>query len=67
VFLHAVRPEELWELSPSYGADLHRLQLSFRELVQIPHDEYPVLVFRLAYAEPASVRSRRRSLEAART
>lgn len=62
VFLHAIYPDELVELSPSFGTTLQRLQADFRELAGTNDDESQVLVLRLAHARPASVRSRRRSL-----
>jgi hypothetical protein len=62
VFLHAVYRHELSELSPSFATALHRLQADFRQLAGTNDDEAQVLVLRLAYAGPASVRSRRRSL-----
>jgi molybdopterin/thiamine biosynthesis adenylyltransferase len=60
VFLHAVRPDELRELSPSFAETLHRLQSDFRQVAATEPDEAHVLVLRLAHAEPPSTASRRR-------
>jgi molybdopterin/thiamine biosynthesis adenylyltransferase len=62
VFLHAVYRDELFELSPSFGAALQDLQTDFRDLAGTKEDESQVLVLRLAHARQASVRSRRRGL-----
>jgi hypothetical protein len=59
-FLYARSQNDLDELSPPYGPALHTLQQAFHDLTGIAHDESPVLVLRLFYAPPASVRSRRR-------
>lgn len=63
VFLHAVFPDELVELSPSFGTALQCLQADFRELAGTKEDESQVLVLRFAHAGRASVRSRRRGLK----
>jgi nitroreductase len=63
VFLHAVFPDELVELSPRFGTALQSLQAEFRELAGTKEDESQVLVLRFAHARRASVRSRRRGLK----
>ena len=63
VFLHALFPGELVELSPSFGTALQSLQADFRELAGTRDDESQVLVLRFAHARRASVRSRRRGLK----
>lgn len=63
VFLHAVFPDELVELSPGFGTALQSLQADFRELAGTKADESQVLVLRFAHARRASVRSRRRGLK----
>jgi hypothetical protein len=62
VFLHAVFPDELVELSPPFATALQSLQAEFRALVGTKEDESQVLVLRFAHARRASVRSRRRGL-----
>jgi molybdopterin/thiamine biosynthesis adenylyltransferase len=59
VFLYARNVDELTELSTSFAHELQELDKEFRRLVRTPSSEYPVLVMRLAFAAPASVRSRR--------
>lgn len=63
VFLHALFPGELVELSPSFGTALQSLQADFRELAGTKEDESQVLVLRFTHARRASVRSRRRGLK----
>lgn len=60
VFLHAVSPAELREMSPSFADDLQRLQSDFRRLARTPAGESLVLVLKLSVAPPPSVRSQRR-------
>ncbi|MGB3354223.1 MAG: Rv1355c family protein [Mycobacterium sp.] len=62
VFLHAVTPEELTEMSPSYSAELQHLQSGFRRLARTPSGDSLVLVLKLARAPRSSLRSRRREL-----
>jgi nitroreductase len=62
VFLHAVYPDELVELSPSFATALQSLQADFRELAGTKEDESQILVLRFAHARRASVQSRRRGL-----
>jgi molybdopterin/thiamine biosynthesis adenylyltransferase len=59
VFLYARHVDELTELSASFADELGELAKEFGRLVRTPPSEYPVLVMRLAFAAPASVRSRR--------
>jgi molybdopterin/thiamine biosynthesis adenylyltransferase len=59
VFLYARDAEELTELSTSFAHELGTLQQEFRQLVRIPAANFPVLVLRLAFGSPPSVRSRR--------
>jgi len=60
VFLHAVHPDELDELSPVFAADLRRLQSDFRAVAGTRPDEAQVLVMRFAHAGAPSQISRRR-------
>jgi len=60
VFLHAVHPGELDELSPAFAADLRRLQSEFRAVAGTRSDEAQVLVMRFAHAGAPSQISRRR-------
>jgi len=46
-------------LSKAFGHELAELQSEFRQLFGMPSDGSAALVLRLAFAEPASVRSRR--------
>ena len=59
VFLYARDAEDLAELSTPFAAELVKLQQEFRQLTCTPGDHVPVLVLRLAFSGPASVRSRR--------
>jgi molybdopterin/thiamine biosynthesis adenylyltransferase len=59
VFLYARNAKDLTELSPSFADELAELAKEFGRVVHTPPGEYPVLVMRLAFAAPASVRSRR--------
>jgi molybdopterin/thiamine biosynthesis adenylyltransferase/nitroreductase len=61
-FLHAITPEELRELSPDFGSELHRHQSDFRGQAGTEPDESQVLVLKFAHAGPTSVTSRRRRL-----
>jgi molybdopterin/thiamine biosynthesis adenylyltransferase len=60
IFLYARNVDELTELSAAFADELGELEKKFGRLVRTPPSEYPVLVMRLAFAAPASVRSRRR-------
>ncbi len=62
VFLHALDEHELHELSPPFAAELSHLQSAFRELAATEPGESQALVLKLAHADAASVRSRRRPL-----
>ena len=59
VFLYACDVEDFGELSRSFADELAELQREFRQLFGIPADASAALVLRLAFGEPASVRSRR--------
>ena len=59
VFLYACDVEDFSELSKAFGHELAELQREFRQLFGMPSDGSAALVLRLAFAEPASVRSRR--------
>jgi hypothetical protein len=61
-FLYAQNAEDFDELSTPFALELKKLQTEFRRLVGIPAGALPALALRLAFSEPASVRSRR-SLE----
>lgn len=61
-FLYAHTEAELDELSPRFARRLGELQSAFRHLAALRPRETPVLILRLATAEPGSVRSRRRPL-----
>lgn len=60
VFLHAVYPSELDEMSPAFAGDLRRLQSDFRAVAGTRSDEAQVLVMRFAHAGAPSQISRRR-------
>ena len=60
VFLYALQPVELAQLSPPYAADLQRLQAEFRKVFDYPDNETLVLVIRLFNGPQPTVRSRRR-------
>ncbi len=62
LFLFARTDDDLERLSPPFASALRELQHAFHELVGVVSGESPVLMLRLAYAAPASVRSRRRPL-----
>ena len=62
VFLHAIKPDELTEMSPIYSAELQRLQSGFRRLARTPAGDSLVLVLKLSRAPQSSVRSGRREL-----
>jgi nitroreductase len=62
VFLHAISPAELSELSPSFGDELQRLQSDFRLLARTADEESLVLVLKFSRAPRPSVRSRRREV-----
>jgi len=59
VFLYACDVEDFSELSKSFDRELAVLQREFRQLFAMSADTSAALVLRLAFAEPASVRSRR--------
>ena len=61
-FLHAIHPEELVDMSPTYATDLIRLQDDFRRLAATPREHSHVLVLKFSYAAGPSVRSRRRKI-----
>jgi nitroreductase len=58
-FLYARDTEDFKGLSTSFAHDLTRLQTEFRQLVGIPPGSVPTLILRLAFSDPASVRSQR--------
>lgn len=60
IFLYARGRHDLDQASPHFAAQLHRLQLDFRELVKPGKEGHEVLIFRLFHAPPPSVCSRRR-------
>jgi molybdopterin/thiamine biosynthesis adenylyltransferase len=60
LFMFARDDDDLATLSPAFATELRTLQHAFHELTGISAAESPVLVLRLFYASPASVRSRRR-------
>lgn len=60
IFLYARGRHDLDQASPHFAAQLHRLQLDFRELVTPGKEGHEVLIFRLFHAPPPSVCSRRR-------
>lgn len=61
LFLFARDDDDLGAISPAFVPALRTLRQAFRELTGIAADESPVLMLRLSYAPPASVRSRRRA------
>ncbi|MCV7424807.1 Rv1355c family protein [Mycobacterium yunnanensis] len=68
-FLYATNDEELQEVSPRHTDELAVLQRRFRDVVRAGQegtdeaDDSLVLVLRLSIAGPATVRSRRRSID----
>ena len=64
-FLYATNDEELQEVSPRHADDLTVLQRRFRAVVDAGDEagDSLVLVLRLSVAGPATVRSRRRSID----
>lgn len=61
LFLFARDDDDLDGISPAFSPALRTLRQAFRELTGLAPDESPVLMLRLSYAPPASVRSRRRA------
>ena len=59
VFLYARDAADFEGLSTSFAHELTQLQTEFRALVGIPPGSVPALVLRLAFSDPASVRSQR--------
>ncbi|MGB8211122.1 MAG: Rv1355c family protein [Mycobacterium sp.] len=59
VFLYACDVKDFGELSRSFARELAELQREFRQLFGMPAGASAALVLRLAFGEPASVRSRR--------
>ncbi len=59
VFLYARDAEDLATISTPFADELGKLHQEFRRLVPTLAGETPVLVLRLAFSRPASVRSRR--------
>jgi molybdopterin/thiamine biosynthesis adenylyltransferase len=59
VFLYASDVADFDGLSTSFAHELTALQTEFRMLVGIPPGSVPALVLRLAFSDPASVRSQR--------
>lgn len=64
-FIYATNDEELQDVSPKHAKDLAALQARFRKVVNGDGDldESLILVLRLSVAGPATVRSRRRSVD----
>ncbi|MCD2188292.1 Rv1355c family protein [Actinomycetospora soli] len=62
VFLYAVDPDDLRELSEPYADDLARLRRTFRAAVGLDDGESVALVLRLAHTDAPPVRSRRRPI-----
>ena len=64
-FLYATNDEELQDVSPKHAKELAVLQARFRTAADIGAvaEESLILVLRLSIAGPASVRSRRRSVD----
>jgi hypothetical protein len=63
-FLYATNDEELQDVSPKHARELAALQARFRTAADIGDvaDESLVLVLRMSVAGPATIRSRRRSV-----
>lgn len=61
LFLYARDDDDLDRISPAFAPALRTLHEAYGELTGIASDESPVLMLRLSYAPPASVRSRRRT------
>jgi molybdopterin/thiamine biosynthesis adenylyltransferase len=59
VFLYARDTEDLTALSAPFADELGQLQREFLRLGHAPDGHVPVLMLRLAFSNPASVRSRR--------
>lgn len=64
-FIYATNDEELQEVSPKHAKELAALQARFRKVVNGDGDPEGslILVLRLSVAGPATVRSRRRSID----
>ncbi|KQY10029.1 hypothetical protein ASD37_06685 [Mycobacterium sp. Root135] len=64
-FIYATNDEELQDVSPKHAKELAALQARFRRVVDGDGDpdESLILVLRLSIAGPATVRSRRRSID----
>ena len=64
-FIYATNDEELQDVSPKHAKELAELQARFRKVVNGDDDpgESLILVLRLSVAGPATVRSRRRSID----
>ena len=62
-FMYANRPDELYDLSPTFSQLHDQLQRGFRELAGAERTEREALILRLFNAPPTSRRSRRRSLD----
>lgn len=64
-FIYATNDEELQDVSPKHAKELAALQARFRKVVNGDGDpeESLILVLRLSVAGPATVRSRRRSID----
>jgi hypothetical protein len=60
LFMFARDDDDLATLSPAFATQLCTLQQTFHALTGVSADESPVLVLRMSYASPASLRSRRR-------
>jgi hypothetical protein len=59
-FLYTHSHDERLAVSPAYALRLQDLQTQLRALARTGTDESQVLILRLSYARPTSVRSRRR-------
>ena len=63
VFLYARDPGDYAQLSDKYAGRLAELAATFRELCGIGEEAF-ILILRLSWSEPASIRSRRLAVEA---
>lgn len=64
-FLYATNDEELLEIAPEHVAELSALRSRFHAVAGVGNDddESLILVLRLSIASPATIRSRRRSVD----
>jgi hypothetical protein len=65
VFLFAHEPQELAELSPAHASEVAELRREFAQLLGFEPDESPAIVLRMFDGPRPTVRSRRRTIQAA--